>query len=139
MPRKGYKQTAEHRAKISEAARLRAQPGHGMRDTRVYWAWSSMKQRCFNVNHHRYADYGGRGITVCDRWLTFENFLADMGEPGPGLSLDRIDNERGYEPSNCHWTTAEIQAGNRRNPRPPSRTGRRRCATCGMLACRCKA
>lgn len=80
-----------------------------MARTRAYRIWSNMKQRCFNKKNTRFADYGGRGITVCDRWVDFEAFLADMGQPPDGMSLDRIDNDGNYEPSNCRWTTAKQQ------------------------------
>lgn len=99
---------------------------HGHSGTSIYWTWADMVGRCTNRNHKRWADYGGRGITVCERWLTFANFLADMGERPPGLELDRIDNDRGYEPSNCRWTIRSINAENRRHPEHPrdSLTGR---------------
>ena len=73
-----------------------------------------MIARCYNPKHPRFADYGGRGITVCERWLTFANFLADMGEPPPGLTLDRIDNDGNYEPGNCRWATDTQQRTNKR-------------------------
>ena len=73
-----------------------------------------MLQRCFNPHSKAYLYYGGRGITVCERWLIFENFYADMGDPPPGMSIDRIDNEGNYEPGNCKWSTASEQVRNRR-------------------------
>lgn len=82
------------------------------RATRTYKAWQSMLQRCTNERHKHYARYGGRGITVCERWMVYENFLADLGECPPGLTLEREKNERGYEPGNCHWATRQEQALN---------------------------
>lgn len=79
----------------------------------TYTVWHSMKQRCLNPNCDAFPNYGGRGISICERWLTFENFLEDMGErPSTHLSLDRIDVERGYEPGNCRWATQKVQCNN---------------------------
>lgn len=80
----------------------------------LYHTWMGMKQRCANPKHGKYPRYGGRGITVCERWMTFSNFLADMGERPEGKTLDRIDNERGYEPGNVRWATPKEQMANRR-------------------------
>jgi hypothetical protein len=74
-----------------------------------------MVARCTNPKHRAYKSYGGRGITVCARWRSFTNFLADMGEKPEGLSLDRIDYNGNYEPDNCRWATDKQQARNKRN------------------------
>jgi hypothetical protein len=88
---------------------------HAMSATKTYGIWQSMLNRCRNPNQGSHQDYGARGISVCDRWLVFENFLADMGEAPPGLTIERQDNNRGYEPGNCIWATRLVQSNNRRN------------------------
>jgi len=88
---------------------------HGKSKSSEYRIWSGIIQRCTNPNNNRYSDYGGRGITVCDRWLKFENFYADMGDRPDGMSIDREDNDGNYEPDNCRWATDEEQRYNKRN------------------------
>lgn len=94
---------------------------HGLVGTAEYQSWSAMKARCTNSNDPAYPRYGGRGISVCDRWQKFENFLADMG-PRPGgnaipwserTTLDRIDNDGNYEPGNCRWADWATQRTNK--------------------------
>lgn len=82
---------------------------------RSYGIWNSMRSRCLTPTQKCFKNYGGRGITVCDRWNDYAAFQSDMGEPKPGETLERVDNEKGYSPDNCVWTTRRKQLLNRRN------------------------
>lgn len=88
---------------------------HGLTKIPEYKVWKSMKYRCSNPNLNNYKDYGGRGIKVCDRWLSFTNFIEDMGRrPSNKHSIERVNNDGNYEPSNCEWATTDKQSANKR-------------------------
>jgi len=99
-----------HKEKTSEASKI-----HGMTQTQIYGLWRGMIQRCTDINHPRYSDYGGRGINVCPAWQTFEGFYAAMGDRPTGMSLERKDVNGDYCPDNVVWASAKAQANNRRS------------------------
>lgn len=112
-----------------------------------YGVWAGMLRRCIDKNNTSYPDYGGRGISVCESWSTFENFIADMGRrPTPKHTIERVNNDGNYEPTNCKWVTRADQAKNKRKRKPPTHckrghqfstmntyirpNGKRTCKTC---------
>lgn len=110
----------QYRGDLLKSGRRKScgQHNDGRSDTSEYSIWLTMRARCTNPKNHKFADYGGRGIRVCDRWLSFDNFLADMGpRPSPQHSLERKENSGNYEPSNVRWATAKEQANNTRGNR----------------------
>ncbi len=98
---------------------------HGMSSSSLYRSYRSMIDRCSNPKNSNYHHYGGRGITVCDSWLKFENFFADMGNRPKGYHLDRIDNDKGYSLDNCKWVTPSLNQLNRRDSKKNSNKWRR--------------
>ena len=100
---------------------------HGRYKSRIYKAWTAMKQRCNNPKSTNYPNYGGRGIKICEQWSKFENFLADMGERPEGMSIERIDNSLGYFPENCCWATRKEQNRNSRHNHLVTYQGETKC------------
>lgn len=99
---------------LSREAAALANKTHGMTGTRTHEIWRGMIKRCTQKNRKDYKYYGGRGISVCARWLTFDAFFADMGEAPAGMSIERKNNDGNYEPSNCCWATQSQQVKNKR-------------------------
>lgn len=100
---------------------------HGMSNTRTFRIWWCMHRRCSDPSHGAYKNYGARGIQVCARWRKFAAFLEDMGEAPAGLTIDRIDNAKGYAPGNCRWATYKEQLRNTRSNRVLTHNGRTQC------------
>ncbi len=114
MPKGIYERTAQARAAIGAAmAGSQRHLIHGMTGTPTWKSWCAMRRRCKDPKATGYQYWGGRGITVCSRWMeSLLNFLEDMGERPPGLTLDRVDNDGNYEPGNCRWATRKEQRMN---------------------------
>lgn len=113
--RKGRSQSCGclHKEIVAKTFRTHGHSVNG-KPTKTYRAWQHMHTRCYAVGRRDYKWYGAKGVTVCQKWHTFEGFLEDMGEVPEGLTLDRIDPYGNYEPSNCRWATWEVQYRNKR-------------------------
>jgi hypothetical protein len=117
------------RQRTSEANKKRFTHGHTRAGnlSAAYRCWSAIRRRCGYKKGEHYARYGGRGIRVCERWMKFENFFADMGEPPPGMTIERKNNDGPYSKGNCRWATAKEQARNRSNNRMVTFRGVAKC------------
>ena len=110
----GHVQSCGCRQKEAVAKICKDRATHGLSRSRIHDSWCHMISRCRNPKDGRFSDYGERGISVCERWQTFENFHADMGDMPEGRTLERRDNSKGYSPDNCYWATYSEQNKNRR-------------------------
>lgn len=104
-----------HKNKLTSLRAIARNTTHGLSKNRLHHVWWSMLQRCQNPSHKSWKWYGGKGITVCDSWQTFDGFISDMGFPKDGMTLDRIDGSKGYTKENCRWATMKTQQNNRSN------------------------
>jgi hypothetical protein len=110
------------------AAIRKSNTTHGMRRTPEYMVWSDMRNRCQNPKNRSWNRYGGRGISVCERWESFSNFIEDMGQrPSNFHEIDRIENDGNYEPTNCRWATASVQNSNKSNTHLITAFGKTQC------------
>lgn len=100
---------------------------HGMSESREFRIWAEMHKRCTNPKFKSFAYYGGRGISVCDRWKRFENFFQDMGRCPTDWTLDRIDVNGNYEPANCRWASRKTQSRNKRSNHLLNFNGKTQC------------
>jgi hypothetical protein len=117
------RELAKQRMKDNAAAFSGGNERHGLFHTGAHRSWSAMIQRCTNPNRENYRYYGGRGISICSGWLTFEGFFADMGYRPEGKTLERINNDGDYGPGNCIWADMKAQSNNRRRRGSVSATG----------------
>ncbi len=111
---------------------LKIKHGHNTRAkgvSKTYKSWYAMIQRCTNPNDKAYHNYGGRGVKVCQRWKKFKNFLKDMGEVSEGYQIDRIDNNKGYDKSNCRWVTSKQNSRNKRDNHLETYNGKTQCVS----------
>ncbi len=118
MPRPtGYEHSDSTRQKIAEAQTIHGhtKAPNGSPEKRTFQSWAAMRRRCLNPEDNAFGNYGGRGITICERWSQYLYFVEDMGLQPEKMSLDRIDNSGSYEKSNCRWATKQTQARNRRS------------------------
>lgn len=121
-----WQNNPERREAFGQRSRAqRLTHGESKPRTPEYKTWKSMNERCGNPKHRAYASYGGRGIKVCERWSSFENFLADMGRRPAGHQIERKNNDRGYEPENCVWATRKANTRNRRCARTVELDGKK--------------
>jgi len=124
--RKGYTQSCGCFCKeqMSKSKKL-----HGQTGSKAHKSWTEMRDRCNNHRSPIYKYYGGRGITICERWKEFKNFLEDMGERSEGFTIERINNNKGYFPHNCKWATRKEQSRNSRHNRVIKYQGKIQCIT----------